>query len=344
MGRVFVIAEAGVNHNGDERLALQLVDAAARCQADAVKFQTFKADKLVRRGADKAEYQKRTTGAGDQYSMLKVLEISEALHRRLVGRCNEVGIEFMSTPFDEESADFLVDLGIKRIKIPSGELTNHPFLAHLAAKNLPLILSTGMSTLEEIQEAVEVIRAAREQRGLSGQLSDVLTILHCTSNYPTALENVNLRAIPTLIDTLHLPVGYSDHTEGIMVSVAAVAAGAVVIEKHFTLDRGLPGPDHTASLEPGELAELVARVREIERAMGSGLKRPTESELAVRELVRRSVTLVRRVRGGQMITRDDLALLRPGNGIPPKQLEIVIGRRAARDIEEGTTLQWSDLV
>lgn len=341
--KTFIIAEAGVNHNGEEALALRLIEQAAECRADAVKFQSFKADKLVRKGAEKAEYQKRTTGDGDQYSMLKRLEISESMHRALVSRCEALGIEFMSTPFDEASADFLVELGMKRIKIPSGELTNHPFIAHLAAKNLPIILSTGMSTLDEIREAIQVIADARRESGFTAPIESVLTVLHCTSNYPTALENVNLRAIPTLIEALQLPVGYSDHTEGILISVAAVAAGAVVIEKHFTFDRGLPGPDHAASLEPAELAELVTRVREVERAMGSPVKQPTQSELAVRALVRRSVTLVRSVASGQSIAREDLALLRPGNGIPPGSLESVIGRRVARSLEEGETLQWGDL-
>lgn len=341
--RCLVIAEAGVNHNGSDDLALQLVETAARCGADAVKFQTFSADKLVRKGAEKAEYQKRETGDGDQYSMLKALEMSEDFHRKLLARCNELGIEFMSTPFDEEAADFLVALGMRRIKVPSGEITNHPFLAHLAGKNVPMILSTGMATLDEIHEAVGVIRSVRAQHGFTASLDGMLTVLHCTSNYPAAVEDVNLRAMTTITQATGLPVGYSDHTAGSTVSVAAVALGATVIEKHFTLDRNLPGPDHKASLEPDELADLVARIRDVERALGSPLKQPGASELPVRELVRRSVTLVRGVIAGQLITQQDVALMRPGNGIPPKDLITVIGKQATRDIEGGATLQWSDL-
>lgn len=341
--KTLIIAEAGVNHNGDEALALALVDRAADCGADIVKFQTFKADKLVRKGAAKAEYQQRTTGGGDQHSMLRSLELSDDLHRKLLERCAARGIEFMSTAFDEDSADFLVGLGMGRLKIPSGELTNHPFLAHLAAKNLPIILSTGMSTLDEVREATAVIAAERARRGFSAPLGEMLTILHCTSNYPTRLEDVNLRVIPMLIETLGLPVGYSDHTEGILIPVAAVAAGAVVIEKHFTLDRGLPGPDHTASIEPGELAEMVDRVRQVERALGVADKQPMASEIPVRDLVRRSVTLIRPLAAGATLSREDLAVLRPGDGIPPRDLERVIGRRVALALAEGTTLQWSDL-
>jgi N,N'-diacetyllegionaminate synthase len=341
--KTFIIAEAGVNHNGSEQLALQLVDVAARCGADAVKFQTFSADKLVRKGAEKAEYQKRETGEGDQHTLLKNLEMPEDLHRKLLERCKTLNIEFMSTPFDEDAADFLVALGMQHIKIPSGEITNHPFLTHLASKNIPLILSTGMATLAEIQEAVEVIRQTREQQGFTGDLKDRLTILHCTSNYPAALEDVNLRAMTTIAQATDLPVGYSDHTAGTTVSVAAVAMGAAVIEKHFTLDRNLPGPDHKASLEPDELADMVKRIREVERAKGSPLKQPCANELPVRELVRRSVTLVQDIAAGECITQQHVALMRPGNGIAPKELSTVIGRRALHDIKGGVTLQWSDV-
>ncbi|WP_281661954.1 N-acetylneuraminate synthase [Microvirgula aerodenitrificans] len=344
MTHTFIIAEAGVNHNGDEALALELVDIAAACGADAVKFQTFRADKLVRPGAEKAEYQKRQTGAGDQHSMLRQLEMSEALHHKLLVRCQLAGIEFMSTPFDEEAADFLITLGMRRIKIPSGEITNHPFLAHLAAKNLPIILSTGMSTMEEILDAIEVIRSVRQQRGFSAPLAKMLTVLHCTSNYPAALKDVNLRAMNTIGQVTGLPIGYSDHTEGITVPIAAVGMRATVIEKHFTLDRNLPGPDHKASLQPNELAAMVVGIREVEQALGGeATKQPSESELQVRALVRRSVTLTSSVLAGQVIGANDLALLRPGNGIAPKEWNRVVGRRAARDLAGGTTLQWSDL-
>jgi N,N'-diacetyllegionaminate synthase len=339
----FIIAEAGVNHNGDEALALRLVDIAAECGADAVKFQTFTADKLVRPGADKAEYQKRETGEGDQHAMLKALEMSETMHRKLVERCSQAGIEFMSTPFDEDAADLLLGLGMRRIKVPSGEITNEPFLEFLAAKGVPLIVSSGMATLDEIQRAVAVIAAARKQAGHTQPLSEVLTILHCTSNYPALCADVNLRAMQTIAAETGLPAGYSDHTLGVAVSTAAVALGATVIEKHFTIDRNLPGPDHKASLSPEELAQLVRQIRDVEAALGSPVKQPAPSELPVRELVRRSVTAIKPLPAGTVITGEHVALLRPGNGIAPRELKSVIGRAAARDIPGGTTLNWSDL-
>jgi N,N'-diacetyllegionaminate synthase len=338
----FVIAEAGVNHNGSEDLALQLVDVAANCGANAVKFQTFKADKLVRRGADKVAYQQVATGDGDQHSMLASLEMSEQMHQRLFEHCTKRGIEFMSTPFDEEAADFLVNLGMKRIKIPSGEITNYPLLRHLVRKNKPLILSTGMATMDEIIDATRVIRSERAVLGLSDPVEAMLTILHCTSNYPAAVEDVNLRAMETIASTLGMCVGYSDHTLGLAVSTAAVALGAVVIEKHFTLDRTLPGPDHKASLVPDELSELVRQIRTVERALGRPEKRPTDAELPVRQLVRRSVTSARDMRAGVPVLADDLCLLRPGSGIAPREFDAVLGCVPLRDISAGTTLQWSD--
>jgi N,N'-diacetyllegionaminate synthase len=342
-GTTFVIAEAGVNHNGDEGLALRLVETAAWAGADAVKFQTFSAEKLVAPGAKKAEYQARETGEGDQYSMLKALELSVVTHHRLYQRCSELGIEFMSTPFDEGAADFLLGLGMRRIKVPSGEITNEPFLEFLAAKGVPMILSTGMADLAEIRRAVAVVVATRERAGLRGALADALTILHCTSNYPAACLDANLRAMQTIARETGLPVGYSDHTAGLAVSTAAVAMGAQVIEKHFTLDQQMPGPDHKASLSPEELRALVRQIRDVEQAMGSAEKCPTDSELPVRALVRRSVTVARPVRAGQTLGAADLALLRPGTGIPPANLARVFGRVARRDLPVGTTLQWSDL-
>lgn len=340
---VFIIAEAGVNHNGNAELALQLVDTAAACGADAVKFQTFSADKLVRRGAAKAEYQLRETGGGDQHSMLKTLEMSDELHRRIVARCLDRGIEFMSTPFDEGAVDFLVSLGMTRIKIPSGEITNEPFLRFVAAKNLPMIVSTGMADMDEIRRAVDVIIKARTENGLAGPIADFLTILHCTSNYPAACSDVNLRAMSSISAETGIPIGYSDHTLGISVSTAAVALGATVIEKHFTLDRSMPGPDHSASLTPEELTQLIGQIRDIEQALGSPLKRPTASELPVRELVRRSITVVAPLTAGEKIRRDDIALLRPGTGIAPRHLEEIIGKAVLKDMDAGTTLQWQDL-
>jgi N,N'-diacetyllegionaminate synthase len=340
----FVIAEAGVNHNGDEALALRLVDAAAQCGADAVKFQTFTAERLAARGAAKAAYQVARTGQGDQVEMLKRLELVPEAYARLRDRAAEHGIEFLSTPFDELAADMLVGLGMKRIKVPSGELTNFPLLRHLAAKNLPMLLSTGMATLDEVGEAVDVVRRARAEFGLGEPLAERLTLLQCTSCYPARAEDVNLRAMWTLRERFGLPVGFSDHTEGLLAAVAAAAAGAAVIEKHFTLDRELPGPDHQASLQPGEFAAMVEQIRAVETLLGSEQKRPCVAELAVREVVRRSVTLARPVRAGATIKREDLVLLRPGTGIAPKYLDVVVGRRAVRDLPAGATLRWGDLV
>jgi N,N'-diacetyllegionaminate synthase len=344
MNRTFVIAEAGVNHNGSAELALQLVDVAARCGADAVKFQTFSADKLVRRGAEKAAYQQAATGDGDQHSMLKQLEMSEDLHRKLFARCQEMNIEFMSTPFDEDAVDFLLGLGMRRIKVPSGEITNIPFLRFLAAKDVPLIVSTGMASLAEVQEAVKTIAAERSRLGFVQELNEMLCILHCTSNYPAEPSDVNLRAMRTMADVIVMPVGYSDHTLGLAVSTAAVALGATVIEKHFTLDKQMPGPDHQASLDPDELAQLIGQIRSVESALGSTEKAPVPSELPVRDLVRRSVTTVRDIVAGEVLKASDVSLLRPGTGIPPKDLESVPGQIAARALPAGTTLVWGDLV
>lgn len=339
----FIIAEAGVNHNGRADLALELVDAAADCGADAVKFQTFSADKLVRRGAATADYQQRQTGATDQHAMLKALELSREMHETLAGRCAARGIEFMSTPFDEEAAGFLRGLGMRRFKIPSGEITNEPFLAYLARFGRPLILSTGMADMAEIKRAVAVIRDARNEAGLGALGTDELTILHCTSNYPAHERDANLRAMNSIAAETGLPVGYSDHTLGIGVASAAVALGATVIEKHFTIDRNLPGPDHAASLTVEELAAMIRQIRTIEIALGSAEKRPTETELPVRALVRRSITAVRPIAAGAPIAAADVAMMRPGDGIPPGDLPNILGRRARHAIAEGSTLKWSDL-
>ncbi|NQD37414.1 N-acetylneuraminate synthase [Permianibacter sp. IMCC34836] len=339
----FIIAEAGVNHNGSIQLALELIEAAAEAGADAVKFQSFSAEKLVRAGAEKADYQKAATGDGDQLQMLKKLELSVEQHHLMASHCKQVGIEFMSTPFDPEAAEMLLSLGMRRIKIPSGEITNHPFLRFLAAKNCPLIMSTGMATLAEVQEAVTVIANERERIGNAAPLQSFLNVLHCTSNYPASDSDVNLRAMITMRDVLGVPVGYSDHTLGVAVPTAAVALGATVIEKHFTLDKSLSGPDHKASLDPNELAIMVNQIRSVERALGSAVKGPADAELPIRALVRRSVTTIRPLVSGQIIAPEDLALLRPGTGIAPKDYEAVLGRRAARDIAEGTTLQWGDI-
>lgn len=337
---VFIIAEAGVNHNGDADRALAMVDAAAAAGADAVKFQTFSADKLAAPGAEKAEYQKRETGDGDQHAMLKALEMSDDLHRRLITRCIEQGVEFMSTPFDDEAADLLDGLGMARIKVPSGEIVNHPFLRHLASKNRPLIVSTGMATMQEIEEALEVIAATRTALGFSAPMTQMVTVLHCTSNYPAAASDVNLRAMRTIAEVTGQPIGYSDHTLGLAVSTAAVAMGATVIEKHFTLDRALPGPDHSASLTVEELTHLVRQIRDVEAALGSPIKAPTQVELPVRAVVRRSVMARRALPAGHTLTTADLILLRPASGIEPKHFDALPGRILTAAVDAGQPLTW----
>ncbi|CAB3670955.1 N-acetylneuraminate synthase [Achromobacter sp. HNDS-1] len=339
----FIIAEAGVNHNGDTALALELVDIAADAGADAIKFQTFSADRLVREGAPKAEYQRTQTGDGDQHQMLKALELPEASYEALVQRCAARGIEFMSTPFDEEAASFLIGLGMRRIKVPSGEITNIPFLKILAAYGVPLILSTGMANLQEVEAAVAAVQATREALGHTGKLSDYVTVLHCTSNYPAAAADVNLRAMATMRQALNLPIGYSDHTDGIAISIAAVAQGASVIEKHFTISRDMKGPDHKASLEPAELRTMVQSIRLVEQAQGDGVKTPAQKELAVRDLVRRSVTSAAAIKKGEVFGAHNLTLLRPGTGIAPADLANLYGKTATHDIPSRTTLTWTDV-
>jgi N,N'-diacetyllegionaminate synthase len=341
--RTFIIAEAGVNHNGELEKALALVDLAAEAGADAVKFQTFSADRLIRSGAKKAAYQERNTGPGDQHSMLKALEMSEVFHRAVQERCVARNVEFMSTPFDEEALDLLIGLGVKRLKSASGELTNHPLLERMAAAELPMIVSTGMADLEEVRQAVEVIARATNPAGQGATSRIPVTLLHCTSDYPTRFEDVNLRAMTTLAKEFNLPVGYSDHTPGIEVSLAAVALGARVIEKHFTLDKELPGPDHAASLAPAELKALVSGIRKVEASLGKAEKHPTPDELKTRELVRKSVTALRTIPSGKTIEVSDIGLMRPGTGIPPAHHGDVVGRIAARDIDAGETLDWSDV-
>ncbi len=341
---VFIIAEAGVNHNGSEQMALRLVETAAQAGADAVKFQTFKAENLVTKSAAAADYQRQQTGNTDQFTMLKNLELSENLHLKIIAHCRDCGIEFMSTPFDLEAAEFLVSMGMARIKVPSGELTNLPFIEALSTFNKPMILSTGMANLEEVSEAVEVIQKVRKEHNFFEPLPEKLTLLHCTSNYPARNEDVNLKAMQTMAMEMELPVGYSDHTEGTLVSAAAVAIGASVIEKHFTLDRCLPGPDHQASLEPEELKLMIRQIRQVEACLGNGEKTPTENELPIRDLVRRSVTLTTDKAAGLAIMEKDLALLRPGSGIAPKHIDEVVGRRLKTALSAGTALTWQDLI
>jgi N-acetylneuraminate synthase/N,N'-diacetyllegionaminate synthase len=332
---VFIIAEAGVNHNGDPELAKRLVDAAAQAGTDAVKFQTFRAEKVISPQAPKADYQLETTNASEsQLEMLKRLEMPFDAFRELHAYCGGKNILFLCTPFDNGSADFLYELGVPAFKISSGEITNWPFLEHVARKGKPIILSTGMSNLGEVEDAVEAIRTAGNEK---------LVLLHCVSNYPADPADANLRAMQTMAEALKLPVGYSDHTPGIEVALAAVALGACVIEKHFTLDKNLPGPDHKASLEPGELAQLVAGIRTVEAALGNARKEPAKSEEGNRLVVRRSLAVNTDVPEGKAIEAAMLTALRPGNWIPPSMLAKVVGKKTARPLKAGEFLKWEDL-
>jgi N-acetylneuraminate synthase len=325
-----VIAEAGVNHNGEIELAHRLVDVAADAGADAVKFQTFDPERLVSPLARKAEYQAAATGASEsQLEMLRRLVLPREALAPLAAQASDRGLLFLSTPFDEASADILDHLGMAAFKIPSGEVTNHPLVAHIAAKGRPVLMSTGMSTLAEVAEAVEVVREHGDPP---------LALFHCVTSYPAAPADCNLRAIGVMRATFGVPVGWSDHTEGMSVSLAAVAAGANLLEKHFTLDRGLPGPDHRASLEPAELAGMVKAVREIESALGDGVKRPTVSELANATVVRRSLHASRALPAGHVLKSADLIALRPGTGLPPSLRPRLVGRKLRVDVEPGEML------
>ncbi|HYB96488.1 MAG TPA: N-acetylneuraminate synthase [Vicinamibacterales bacterium] len=331
----FVIAEAGVNHNGDLSRALLLVDEAAAAGADAVKFQTFSAERVAAATAPKAVYQQETTGsAGSQLDMLRGLELSRDAHCSLQDRCRERGVIFLSTPFDESSVDLLESLGVPAFKIPSGEITNAPLLEHIAAKGRPVIASTGMSTLEEVQAAIAVLRAAGARE---------LALLHCVSEYPARPADVNLRAMETMRRATGLPVGYSDHTLGVEVALAAVALGAVIIEKHFTISRALPGPDHRASLEPHELHALIRGIRSVQSALGHGRKEPAPGEADVARVARRSLVAARDIHPGTTITRDMVAILRPAGGLSPMMLGQVIGRRAVIKIQAGEQLSMAGL-
>jgi len=323
--KVLIIAEAGVNHNGDMNLARQLIDAASDAGVDMVKFQTFTADKLVTEQAGKADYQKQSTGSGEsQYSMIRRLELSRQMHVDLIEHCKLRGIEFFSTGFDPESVDMLVDLGIDHFKVPSGEITNLPYLRHVGRYGKPTILSTGMADLGEIEDALKVLEKAGTSR-------DLITMLHCNTEYPTPMADVNLRAMSSMRDAFGVAVGYSDHTQGIEVPIAAVALGATVIEKHFTLDRNLPGPDHQASLEPNELKAMVEAIRNIEQALGDGIKRPTTSEAKNMFVARKSLVAASIIRAGEPFTESNLTVKRPGMGVSPMRWDEVLGRRASRD-------------
>lgn len=312
-----------MNHNGDLETAKRLVDAAAAAGADAVKFQTFKTENLVCRNARKASYQLETTDAEEsQFEMLKRLELTPKMHEELMAYCREKGILFLSTPFDTDSLHYLVECGIDLIKLPSGEITNYPLLREAARTGKKLILSTGMSTMDEVRSAVEVLR---ENGGTD------ITVLHCNTEYPTPYADVNLAAMATIRQEIGTDVGYSDHTPGIEIPIAAAALGATVIEKHFTLDRNMDGPDHKASLEPDELAEMVKAVRHIELALGEGGKAPSPSERKNKAVARKSIVAGRDIRAGEVFTEENLTAKRPGTGLSPMRWNQVIGQRAKRD-------------
>ena len=332
----FIIAEAGVNHNGDINLAKRLIDVAKEAGADAVKFQTFKAEELVTADAGKAQYQKETTDAKEsQFEMLRKLELTESDFEELFNYAQKKGIIFLSSPFDKRSVDLLDKLGVPAFKIPSGEITDFPLLRHIATKGKPIILSTGMATLGEIEEALEVIR----KEGV-----EEIVLLHCVSCYPAKIEDTNLKAMDTLRYAFNLPVGLSDHSLGVSIPVAAVALGACVIEKHFTLDKNLPGPDHRASLEPDELKEMVRAIRDIEKALGDGIKRPTEEEEENKKVGRRSIVARVDIPRGAIITEEMLTMKRPSGGIEPRHIKMIVGRKAREHIRSEEPITFTKVV
>jgi N,N'-diacetyllegionaminate synthase len=325
---VFIIAEAGVNHNGSVELAKQLIDVAVDAGVDAVKFQTFKASKLVAKGATKAAYQKGTTDKAEtQLDMLKKLELDTATHQVLMDYCKARNIMFLSTPFDHGSIELLVELGMNIFKVPSGEITNLPYLRHIGSLNKQVILSTGMANLGEIEDALDVLIGA-------GTKKDNITVLHANTMYPTPMQDVNLRAMQTIGASFDIAYGYSDHTLGIEVDIAAVAMGASMIEKHFTLDKTMEGPDHQASLDPDELKAMVAAIRNIELALGSTVKKPSPSEMPNINVVRKSIVAAQTIRTGEELTEEKLAVKRPGSGISPMRWDEVIGSHALQDYQE----------
>jgi N-acetylneuraminate synthase len=353
---VYIIAEAGVNHNGQRDLAFALVDAAAEAGADAVKFQTFDAAKLASKSAPKAAYQKHSTDAAEsQLAMLRKLELPREWHAGLQAHARQKGIEFLSTAFDTDSLAFLVDLGMPLFKIPSGELTNGPLLWQFARSGKPLVLSTGMATLSEVEQGLAIVAHALSAEAEPASIDDVwrswsradwrarlhghVTLLHCTSQYPTPFAEVNLRGMDTLAQAFGLPVGYSDHTEGILIPVAAVARGAKIIEKHFTLDRSLPGPDHKASLEPAELTQMVRDIRALQAALGDGGKTPQPSEWDTRQAARQQVVAARDIAAGSVLARADLSTARCGSGLPPTALWGLVGLRTGRAYVAGDVIE-----
>ena len=332
MKHVLIIGEAGVNHNGSMEMAKQLIDTAAVVGVDYVKFQTFKAEKLVTKDAKQAEYQQRNAADDSQYAMLKKLELSEAQHEELIAYCKEKGVKFLSTAFDMESVEYLHSLHLGLWKIPSGEITNFPYLKAIAQYGEPVILSTGMCEMEDVQNAVDVLCK-------HGMKKEQITVLHCNTEYPTPMQDVNLKAMLQLRDEFGIKVGYSDHTKGIEVPIAAVALGAEVIEKHFTLDRTLPGPDHKASLEPNELTAMVKAIRNIEQALGDGHKYVSASEAKNMAIARKSIVAAAEIKKGELLTEDNLTTKRPGSGISPMRWEEVIGTKAIRDFAEDELIE-----
>jgi N,N'-diacetyllegionaminate synthase len=322
--KTVIIAEAGVNHNGDIEIAKKLISAAAVAGADFVKFQSFSTEKSISKGAPKADYQIVATGSDDsQYDMVKKLELTREDHAILIEECRRCGIAFLSTAFDSDSLSMLMDFGISHIKIPSGEITNLPLVRYMASFGKPIILSTGMATIGEVESAIDLIV-------LSGTARSLITVLHCTTEYPAPMEEVNLRAMITMKSAFDVDVGYSDHTSGIEISIAAVALGAKVIEKHFTLSRNMEGPDHKASLEPDELRLLVSSIRNLEKALGDGVKRPSHSEEKNKLIARKSLVAIKEIPVGELFDAKNIGVKRPGNGISPMYWDQILGRPARR--------------
>ena len=330
---ILIIAEAGVNHNGDPALAKQLIDVAADAGADLVKFQTFSADRLSTREAKKADYQFATTESAEtQHQMLSRLELSASMHHELIAYCSTRNIGFFSTGFDIESVDLLISLGINHFKIPSGEITNLPYLRHIGQFSKPVIISTGMAGMGDIEAAINVLEQA-------GTVRSLITVLHCTTEYPTPMAEVNLRAMQSMQAAFGVAVGYSDHTASIEVAIAAAALGGTVIEKHFTLDKNLPGPDHKASLEPDELKAMVLAIRNIEIALGDGIKRLTPSEARNKLVVRKSLVASKAIKVGEVFSTENITIKRPGTGISPMNWDDVMGRKSARDFAVGEVIE-----
>ena len=331
--KVLIIAEAGVNHNGSLEIAKKLIDVAVDAGADVVKFQTFKAENIVTKFAQKAEYQKETTSVSEnQFDMIKRLELDINDHRGLINYCKEKDIVFLSTPFDLESIELLSELGIGIFKIPSGEITNLPYLRKIGSLNKKVLLSTGIADLEEIEDALDVLLTAGMQR-------EDVTILHCNTEYPTPIEDVNLLAMLTIKDAFKVDVGYSDHTLGIEIPIAATALGASIIEKHFTLDKRMVGPGHKSSLEPDELKTMIKAIRNIEKAFGDGVKRPSQSELNNKHIVRKSIVSSKDIRMGELLTEENITTKRPGTGISPMEWDRVVGSKATRNFKEDELIE-----